>query len=316
MANYVAKRFAYMLFTLWIIITLTFLMMHALPGNPFQKTDKKIPEAVLNNLYTKYGLDRPLYEQYGVYWGNLLRGDLGISMRSPTRTVNEVIKQHFPVSAELGLWALSYSLIGGLALGVVAALRRNKVTDRVAMVIAVLGVSVPGFVFASLLQYVLGVQWQRWFGHTLFPVAGWGSPLHVVMPAFVLGIGLLALNARMMRSSMLDVLGQDYIKTAKAKGLSTFEVVWRHSIRNAMLPIVTILGPALVNLVTGSLITEQIFGIPGLGKFFVQAIVNNDYTLILGTTIFYSTLLVIALFLVDIAYVLVDPRIRLHKSRA
>lgn len=291
-------------------------MMHALPGDPFQKTDKKIPEAVLANLNTKYGLDKPLYAQYAVYWKNLLRGDLGISMRSPNRTVNDMITQHFPVSAELGLWALTYSLIGGLALGVVAALRRNKTTDRMAMVIAVLGVSVPGFVFASLLQYLLGVQWQRWFGQTLFPVAGWGSPLHVVMPAFVLGLGLLALNARMMRSSMLDVLGQDYIKTAKAKGLSSFEVVWRHSIRNALLPIVTILGPALVNLVTGSLIIEQIFGIPGLGKFFVQAIVNNDYTLILGTTIFYSTLLVVALFLVDFAYVLVDPRIRLHTSRA
>lgn len=315
MAKYILRRSVYMIFTLWIIISLTFLLMHALPGDPFQKSEKKIPEAVLNNLYAKYGLDKPLHEQYLVYWSNLLKGDLGISMRSTSRTVNEMIKQHFPVSAELGLWALIYAMTTGLALGVIAALRRNRAPDHVSMVIAVIGVSVPGFVIASLLQYLLGVQWQRWFGYTLFPVAGWGSLRHVVLPSLVLGFGLLAINARMMRSSMLDVLSQDYIKTAKAKGLSPTQVVWRHAVRNAMLPIVTIMGPAIVNLVTGSLIIEQIFGIPGLGKFFVQAIVNNDYTLILGTTIFYSTMLVFALFLVDIAYVMVDPRIRLYRAK-
>ncbi len=316
MIQYAIKRFGYMVFTLWVIVTLTFILMHMLPGNPFQRDNRKIPETILNNLYVKYGLDKPLHVQYVIYLRNLLKGDLGVSMRSETRTVNEMIAQHFPVSARLGLWALCYAVIGGLVLGVVASLWRNRWPDYGAMVLAVIGVSVPSFVLGTLLQWVLGVQWDRWFGDPLLPVGGWNSFAHMILPSFVLGLGVLAINARMMRSSMLDVMTQDYIKTARAKGLSGAEVVWRHGVRNAVLPIVTIMGPAIVNLTTGSLIIEQVFAIPGLGKYFVQAIINNDYTLIMGTTIFYASLLVIALFLVDIAYVLIDPRIRLVRTRA
>jgi ABC-type dipeptide/oligopeptide/nickel transport system permease component len=310
LARYVAKRFGYMLFTLWIIITLTFMMMHALPGDPFIKDNRKIPPAVLANLKIKYGLDKPLYEQYYVYMKNLAHGDLGVSMRSQSRTVNEMISGHFPISAELGLWALVYAVIGGLALGIMAALHRNKWPDFLAMMVAVVGVSVPGFVLGTLMQWLFSVNLK------ILPVAGWSTPQSRILPALMLGLGTLALNARMMRSSMLDVLAQDYIKTARAKGLSPGEVVWRHAIRNAMLPIVTILGPVIVNLTTGSLIIEAVFGIPGLGKYYVQAITDNDYTLILGTTVFYAALLIAALFLVDIAYGLVDPRIRLVRGKA
>lgn len=303
-----------MLFTLWIIVTLTFIMMHAIPGNPF--ASEKMTPGVLANLNAKYGLDRPLPEQYLIYLKNLLRGDLGVSMRHQTRTVNEMIRQHFPISAQLGLWSLAYAIPGGLLLGVIAAIRRNKASDRLAMIFSVIGISVPGFVFAVLLQLLLGVQWKKWTGSPLLPVGGWGEIRHVILPAFTLGVGTLAVYARMMRTSLLDVLGQDYIKTAKSKGLSGAQTVLRHGLRNAMLPIVTLLGTTIINTLTGSLVIEQIFAIPGLGKYFVQSITTNDYTLVLGTTVFYGALLVIAMFLVDIAYVLVDPRIRLTGRRA
>lgn len=298
-----------MLLTLWVIVTLTFVMMHTIPGDPFL-SEKKVSPAVRANMKAKYGLDKPLYQQYFIYWQNLLKGDLGISLKSHTRTVNQMISDGFPYSAELGLWALSYSIVGGLLLGIIAALGRGRIPDYIAMIIAVIGVSVPGFVLGSILQWIFGVK-LGWL-----PVAGWASTKHIILPAAVLGLGTMAVCARMMRSSVLDVLSQDYVKTARAKGLSGVEIVWRHVIRNAMLPIVTILGPAVVNLTTGSLIIEQIFGIPGLGKYYVTSIVNSDYTLILGTTVFYAVLLVVALFLVDIAYGFVDPRIRLTKGKA
>jgi oligopeptide transport system permease protein len=314
MAVYILKRLGFMVVTLWIIITLTFVMMHSVPGNPFAN-DKMTP-AVMSVLNAKYGLDKPKSVQYVIYLKNLLQGDLGVSMRNQSRTVNEVIRQQFPVSAQLGFWSLLYSLPGGIALGVAAALRRNKWQDRSAMVASVLGISVPSFVFATLLQLLLGVMWKRWTGNVLLPVGGWGEFKHVWLPSFCLGIGVLAVYARMMRSSMLDVLNQDYIKTARAKGLSGREVVWRHAIRNAILPIVTMLGTTVVGTLLGSLVIEQIFAIPGLGRYFVQSITNSDYTMILGTTVFFSVLLVVSLFLVDIAYGLVDPRIRVGGGKS
>jgi oligopeptide transport system permease protein len=308
LARYIARRFGFMLMTLWIVITLTFVMMHAIPGDPF--TSDKMTPAIRANLNAKYGLDKPLYQQYLIYFNNLLHGELGVSMQSKTRTVNEMIGQHFPVSAELALWSLSYSIAGGLLLGVIAALRRNKLADYVAMGIAVFGIAVPSFVLATIVQFLFGVELN------LLPVAGWDTGWHRLLPAFVLGLGTLAGMARLMRSSMLDVLGQDYIKTAKAKGLAGSEIVWRHAIRNAILPIVTVLGTTLVGLMVGSFIIETIFGIPGLGKYYIQSITNNDYTLILGTTVFYAVLLVVSLFLVDVAYSFVDPRIRFVKGKS
>jgi len=305
---YTLRRLGYMVFTLWLIITLTFLLMHAIPGDPFT-SEKKVPEAIRQNLLAKYGLDLPLHVQYIRYLNNVLHGDLGISMRYPNRTVNQIIGQGFPYSADLGVRALVFAISVGLTLGVLAAFYRDRPLDRVAMVIAVIGISVPNFVVGTLLQYIFSVKFR------VVPVVGWGDFRHSLLPAFSLGLGTLALMARMMRASMLDVLNQDYVRTAQSKGLSNREVVWRHTIRNAILPIVTILGPLVVNIITGTLVVERIFGIPGLGKHYVQSIYNNDYTLIMGTTIFYAALLLLSIFLVDITYGLVDPRIRLVKTK-
>ncbi|MDI6893258.1 MAG: ABC transporter permease [Bacillota bacterium] len=308
MLAYTLRRFGYMVFTLWLIITLTFLLMHAVPGDPFT-SEKKVPEAIRQNLLHKYGLDLPLPVQYIRYLNNILHGDLGISMRYPNRTVNQMIAQGFPHSADVGMRALVFAVSVGLTLGVLAAFYRDRPLDRTAMVIAVIGISVPNFVVGTLLQYLFSVRLR------LLPVVGWGTFKQSILPSFALGLGTLAVMARMMRASLLDVLNQDYVRTAQSKGLSNREVVLRHTIRNAILPIVTILGPLVINIITGTLVVEQIFGIPGLGKHYVQSVYNLDYTLIMGTTIFYAALLLFAIFLVDIAYGLVDPRIRLVRPK-
>lgn len=308
MVRYIAKRFGYILLTFWVIVTLTFVMMHAIPGDPFL-SEKKVSEAVRANMLAKYGLDKPLHQQYIIFWKNLLQGELGYSLKSLTRTVNEMIRDGFPHSAKLGLWALAYAVPGGILLGIVSALHRNKWPDYVAGILAVIGVSIPAFIMGTLFQLLFGVK-LGWF-----KVAGWGEAKFVIMPAAVLGLGVLAVCARMMRSSMLDVLGQDYIKTAKAKGLSGTEIVWRHALRNALLPIVTIMGPIVAAITTGSFIIESMFAVPGLGRYFVVSILNSDYTLIMGTTIFYAMILLLCLFLTDVAYGFVDPRIRLVSTK-
>ncbi len=308
MIKYVLRRFVYMIVTLWVIVTLTFVLMHAIPGDPFV-SNKRLPEAVRHNLMAKYGLDQPLWKQYGIYLGNLLQGDLGVSMHYTTRTVGQVIHDGFPVSLSLGLRALLFAVPAGLALGVLAALNRARGWDYAAMVFAVIGVAAPSFVVGAVLQWLVGVKWR------LLPVAGWdGSLAKSILPCFALSLGIIAGVARMMRASMLDVVNQDYIKTARAKGLSGREVVWRHTLRNAMLPIITILGPTVIGVITGTLVVEQIFAIPGLGKYYAQSITDMDYTMILGTTVFYSALLVLTLFLVDLCYGVIDPRIRLVKG--
>lgn len=297
-----------MVVTLWVIVTLTFVLMHAIPGDPFT-SNKRMPEIVRHNLLVKYGLDQPLWKQYLIYLGNLAHGDLGVSMHYTTRTVGQVIADGFPVSANLGLRALIFAIPAGLGLGVLAALNRSKGWDYAAMTFAVIGVSAPSFVVGAVLQWLVGVKWR------LLPVSGWdGSFARSVLPCFALSLGIVAGIARMMRASMLDVINQDYIKTARAKGISGREVIWRHTLRNALLPIVTILGPTVVGVITGTLVVEQIFGIPGLGRYYAQSITDLDYTLILGTTVFYSALLVLALFLVDMVYGIIDPRIRLAKG--
>jgi len=308
MLRYTLRRLGFAVLTLWVIITLTFLIMHAIPGDPFL-SEKKVPQAIRNNILAKYGLDRPIGEQYVIYLKNVLRGELGISMIQQTQTVNKMIREGFPVSATLGAEALTFAIITGLSLGVIAALNQNRAWDYTAIIIAIIGVSVPNFVVASLLQYFLGVKLK------ILPVARWGDFQHSILPAFSLGLGTLAIMARMMRTTMLEVINQDYIRTAKAKGLNQVEVVWSHAIRNSILPIVTILGPLTANIITGTLVVEQIFGIPGLGKYYVESISNRDYTLILGTTIFYATILVISIFLVDLSYSFIDPRIRLVRGK-
>ncbi|EIW00595.1 oligopeptide transport system permease protein [Thermoanaerobacter thermohydrosulfuricus] len=307
MLRYTLERTIYMIITLWVIVTLTFFLMHMIPGDPFT-SEKRVPEQIRQNMLAKYHLDKPLIVQYGYYLKNLLHGDLGISLKYLNRTVNEIIANGFPASFQIGMQSIILGVFLGLILGIVAALNRNGFWDYVSMILAIIGRSVPNFIIATLLQYWIASK-LRWL-----PVSGWGTFAHTILPSIALSFASLSIISRLMRASMLDVIGQDYIKTAKSKGLSSFEIIWRHMIRNAILPVITVLGPLIAGIVTGTFVVERIFGIPGLGKYFVQSIYNNDYTMILGTTIFYSAILVFLVFLVDITYGLIDPRIRLAKG--
>ncbi|MDF2963443.1 MAG: oppB2 [Paenibacillus sp.] len=308
MLRYTLRRLLYMVITLWLIVSFTFVLMKNLPGDPFGEDSLKLTVEQKKLLYAQYGLDKPVWQQYLKYMNDVIHGDLGVSYSFPTRKVTDIIAQGFPASLELGLWALLIAIIVGLILGVVASLNHNKGADIAAMFTAVVGISIPSFVLGPLLSYYIGVK-LGWL-----PAGMWTGPSSRVLPAIALSLGTIAILARLMRTSMLDVLNQDYIKTAKAKGLSQRTIVVRHTLRNAILPVVTVLGPVFVNLITGTLVVEQIFVVPGLGKHFVQSIYSNDYTMITGLTIFYSFLLVVVLFVTDILYGFVDPRIRLAKG--
>ncbi|AST56719.1 peptide ABC transporter permease [Thermoanaerobacterium thermosaccharolyticum] len=307
MVNYSLKRFVYMLITLWVIVTLTFFLMHMIPGDPFT-SEKKVPEQIRQNMLAKYHLDKPLIVQYGYYLNNLIHGDLGISLKYLNRTVDDIIKQSAPASFQLGIQSIILGVVFGLLFGIIAALKRGGGWDYFSMFLAIIGISVPNFIIATLLQLLLASK-LKWL-----PVSGWGSFKYTILPSIALSFSTLSIISRMMRTSMLDVIGQDYIKTAKAKGLSQFQIIWKHMVRNAIMPVVTVLGPLIAGIVTGTFVIEQIFSIPGLGKFFVQSIYDEDYSMILGTTIFYSVILVVMMFLVDIAYGLIDPRVRLAKG--
>lgn len=304
MIRYLGKRIMFMIISLFLIITATFFIMHAVPGGPFT-SERNVPEEIKRALEAKYKLDLPLHEQYLNYLAGVLTWDLGPSFKEKSSTVNQIIERGFPVSARLGAQALIIAIFGGIILGVIAALRHNKWQDYTAMVIAVLGLSVPGFILASFLQYFLAIKWG------LFPIAQWDTFAHTVLPSVALAATPLAFIARLTRSNMIEVLGQDYIKTAKAKGLSTITITVKHAIRNALLPVITYLGPLIANILTGAFVIERIFGVPGLGREFVLSITNRDYTVIMGTTVFYAIILVVMILLVDIAYTLVDPRIKL-----
>ncbi|QGR00075.1 ABC transporter permease [Paenibacillus psychroresistens] len=309
MVWYTLRRFLFMIITLWLIVTITFLLMKILPGDPFGDAAAKLQPENLEILRVQYGLDKPEWQQYLKYMGHVIQGDLGVSYQFPTRTVVEVIKSAFPASFKLGIISLCFSMIVGLLLGIIAALKHNKFGDYSAMFIAIIGISIPSFVVGPLLSYFIGVK-LKWL-----PPGLWHGPKYWVLPAIALSFGTIAILARMMRASMLDIASQDYIKTAKSKGLRTTAVVWKHMIRNAILPVVTIIGPIAVNVLTGTLVVESIFAIPGLGTQFVTSIVSNDYTMITGLTIFYASILIFVLFLTDIAYSFIDPRIRLGKGR-
>lgn len=307
MLKYIFKRLAMALVTLWIVVTFTFILMHTIPGNPFAK-EGKMPPGVFENLMKHYNLDKPLIEQYGLYLKNLTKFDFGPSLKSKTITVNYYIKHGFPKSMHLGIQALIVAVSIGLILGVIASLNHNKWPDYMSMIISIIGISVPGFILATVLIEYLAVQ------NKVLPVSGWTSWSHTVLPTISLSVMTLAFIARLMRSSMLDVLGQDYIKTAKAKGLSRGSVIWKHAIRNAILPVVTVLGISTANLVTGSFIIEKIFAVPGTGEMFVRSIFNRDYPVILGSAVFYSSILILMNFVVDIAYTFIDPRIKIPGS--
>lgn len=304
---YILKRVFTAIITVWVVVTLTWFMMQALPGDPFQNEKRVIPE-LKEALRKYYGLDKPLVVQYGIYLGNVLQGKLGMSFQYKSRTVNDIIRDGFKASADLGLRAVIVGFVLGTLLGIVAALNHNGGWDRFSIMVAIIGVSIPAFVIAALMQWVFGVKLR------ILPVAQWKGFAWTIMPVFALSLGMIAQIARFMRSSMLDVIGQDYIKTAKAKGISTLQIVWKHEIRNAILPIITILGPWIAFVITGAFIIETIFAIPGLGHFYVQSINMQDYTLITGLTVFIGSILVFMNLLVDIVYGLIDPRIRLDGS--
>ncbi|OEI73888.1 peptide ABC transporter permease [Bacillus subtilis] len=307
MARYMIKRFWAMAATILVITTLTFVLMKVIPGSPFNE-ERGTNEAVQKNLEAYYHLDDPLIFQYIIYLKSIITFDFGPSIKKPSDSVNDMLERGFPVSFELGMTAIVIAVISGLVLGVIAALRRNGFLDYAAMSLAVLGISIPNFILATLLIQQFAVNLK------LFPAATWTSPIHMVLPTAALAVGPMAIIARMTRSSMVEVLTQDYIRTAKAKGLSPFKIIVKHALRNALMPVITVLGTLVASILTGSFVIEKIFAIPGMGKYFVESINQRDYPVIMGTTVFYSVILIIMLFLVDLAYGLLDPRIKLHKK--
>lgn len=313
MKKYVLKRLLYAVLTVFLLMFLTFIMMHCLPGDPFIG-DKAISEATRQALMQKYGLDKSIIEQFVVYVMNIFQGDLGISI-GYNRPVTTIIAESFPYSFELGMRALVFATVGGIGLGAYAAVRRGRKGDTIAMLIAVIGVSVPSFIVAALLQYFISLKLQQATGLNIFAVSGWSGEFSKWLPALSLAFGSLATISRLMRTSMLDVMSSDYIKTAKAKGLSEKTIVWRHAIRNAVMPVITVLGPIAASILTGAFVVEKVFSIPGMGKFFVNAITQNDYTMIAGSTLFYGTFLVIATLVVDILYGIIDPRVNLTSGK-
>ena len=309
MFRYTLGRLLSGVITVWFIATATFLAMHAVPGDPLMN-EKATTAEIRENLARKYGLDRPLPEQYVIYLSNMIQGDFGISFTQQNRRVNDIIKDHFPVSAALGILAITFAALGGILWGAITALYRNQLPDIIIMFLVILGISVPSFVFVALGQLLL-VNLNQWFGTSILPVAGWGTFSHMLMPSLVLGLGTMALLTRLMRSSMLEVVNEDFIKTAKAKGLSPQRIFFKHQLRNAILPVVTVLGPQIAAIPTGGFVVELVFAIPGLGRYFVQAVQQLDYTVIMGTTVFYGAFLVLMVILVDIIYGFIDPRVRL-----
>jgi ABC-type dipeptide/oligopeptide/nickel transport system permease component len=306
---YTIKRLIAGVITVWFIATATFIAMHQVPGDPLMN-DKAVSAEIRANLEAKYGLDKPVHEQYVIFIGNMLKGDFGISFTQQNRRVNDIIRDHFPVSATLGLLAIFFATAGGILWGALTAIYRNRAPDVIIMFLVILGISVPSFVFAALGQLML-VNINNFVGQSIIPIAGWGTIWHMLMPSLVLGLGTMALLTRLMRSSMLEVVNEDYIKTARAKGLSPTRIFFKHQLRNAILPVITVLGPQIAAITTGGFVVELVFAIPGLGRYFVQAVQQLDYTVIMGTTVFYGAFLVFMVIIVDILYGFIDPRVRL-----
>ena len=304
MTRYIVRRFLWMIPVLLFISLVTFGLLHAVPGGPFDR-EKALPAEIVANLEHYYGLDKPLPRQYLDYVGRIVtRFDFGPSYSSRSRTVNDIFRAHLPVSAQLGLWALLLAVGLGVPLGILAALKQNTIWDYMGMAIAVFGVSVPNIVLGPLLIVVFSLT-LRWL-----PVAGWGTPERMVMPVLALGTGSSAVIARLTRASMLQVIREDYIRTARAKGLSERVVMVRHALKNAFIPVATVLGPMFAALVTGTFVVERIFAIPGMGKYFITSITNRDYPVVMGTILLYAVFLVVANLVVDVTYAFLDPRIR------
>ncbi|MCZ6616764.1 MAG: ABC transporter permease [Gammaproteobacteria bacterium] len=310
MLRYTLKRLLQGVITVWFIATATFIAMHNVPGNPLAN-EKAVTAEIRANLEAKYGLDKPPLEQYVIYMGNLLRGDFGISFTQQNREVNDIIREHFPVSATLGILAIVFAGLGGVLWGALTALYRNRLPDFVIMFLVILGISVPSFVVAAISQLSI-VNLNALLNISFLPVAGWGTIWHMLVPSLVLGLGTMAYLTRLMRSSMLEIVNADFVRTAKSKGLPATRIFTNHQLRNAILPVITVLGPSIAAITTGGFVVEFVFAIPGLGRYFVQAVQQLDYTVIMGTTVFYGAFLVFMVIVVDLLYGLVDPRVRLE----
>lgn len=308
MLRYTLRRFVSILLVLWVVATGTFAIMHAIPGGPFT-SEKELPPEIMKNIEERYHLNDPLWKQYVDYMKNLVVWNLGPSYKYEGRTVNDIINDGFPVSAQLGTLAIAAALMLGIPLGIVAALHRGRLLDNFVMALGTIGYSVPSFIMATLLMVIFAV-WLR-----VLPAAMWGTWKQAIMPTTCLMFLPMAFIARMTRSSMIEVLEQDYIRTARAKGLSERAVIYKHALKNAIMPVVSWVGPLAAGLLTGTFVVESIFAIPGLGRHFTTSIYNRDYTVIMGTTMFYSIFLVTFNFLVDVLYGFLDPRIKFVEER-
>lgn len=310
MVKYIVKKVLYMITTIWIIMTATFFLMNTMPGDPIQAGTKVLPAEVARNLEIKWGLDKPIGERYITYLKNFLKGDFGESYKVPGLTANQIIKERLPASLQLGLQAVCVGLILGLVIGIIAAFNRNSWIDFITIFIAIIGVSIPSFVFAALLQ--------KGLGGTFFSTIGWATPsdglLNVIkvttLPTLAAAIGSMATYSRFMRSSVLDVMNNDYILTAKAKGLSKWEIIRKHVLRNSITPIISIVAPQIAGIVSGSFVIERIFSIPGLGRYYIDSVNGRDFPMIMTTTVFFSAIFILSIVLMDILYAIADPRVR------
>lgn len=305
MAKYITKRVIAALITLLVLVTIVFFLVRLLPGEPF--TSAKLTKEVAHNMEVYYGFDKPMIQQYLTYMANLLQGNFGYSMKYTNRTVNDIIGQTFPFSADLGIRALCIAISIGLVLGIVAARNRGKKLDFFCVIVAIIGTSVPDFIMGACLQYFFGIKWG------LFPVAKYEGIEYTILPATALAFYTLASVSRIMRASMLEVTSQDYIKTARSKGLTDLRITVKHQIRNAIMPVMTVLGPTVAAVLTGTFVIESIFAIPGMGRYYVMSVNESDYSMILGMTVFYGFFLVLCNLIVDILYGVADPRVRIGK---
>jgi len=303
MFAYIIRRIFWAVIILLILSLVTFTLMHMIPGGPFDR-EKKLPSEIIANLEAYYHLDEPFWKQYLNYLGGILHFDLGPSFTSRSRTVNDIIRQQAPISAQLGLFAFFIAVALGIPLGILGALKQNTAIDYTCMWLAILGVSLPNMALGPFLIWIFGLK-LGWL-----PIARWGGISHMILPAITLGTAYSAIIARLTRASMLQVIREDYIRTARAKGLSERIVMLHHALKNALIPVTTVLGPIFAIIITGSMIVEQIFAIPGIGKYFVTSVTNRDYPVIMGITLFFGALIVIANLVVDITYGFLDPRIR------
>ena len=302
MTKYVLKRIGISIVTIFVLVSVVFFLARLMPGGPFN--DPKMSATAKANLSAYYGFDKPVLEQYLTYLNNLIHGNFGFSTKYPSRTVNDLLAGAFPFSADLGIRALCFAISFGLVFGIISALNRGNKIDLFFVIVAVIGTSVPDFIMGAILQYFFAIKWG------LFPIAQYKGFSYTILPAVGLGFYTMASVSRIMRASMLEVVQQDYIKTARSKGISRFRVTWKHQIRNAIMPVITILGPTVAAVLTGTFVIESLFAIPGMGKYYVESVQNNDYSLILGMTAFYGTFLVFCNMIVDILYGIVDPRVR------